>query len=82
MTDDLLVQRKQEQRRKLLRALYGLSNGKEGFTIAPMNYIAIGSQVGVGKEEVLEAVRFFVSEKLLVFKSAREICYESAFRNI
>jgi hypothetical protein len=37
-----------------------------------MNYIAIGSQVGVGKEEVLEAVRFFVSEGLLAFKPASE----------
>src|SRR5579859_1832138 len=72
MTDDLLVGRKQEQRRKLLRALYGLSNGKEGFAIAPMNYVAIGSQVGVGKEEVLEAVQFFVSEGLLSYRPASE----------
>lgn len=72
MTDDVLIQRKQDQRRKLLRALYGLSNGKEGSTIAPMNYIAIGSQVGVGKEEALEAIRFFVSEGLLAFKPASE----------
>jgi serine/threonine protein kinase len=72
MTDDLLVGRKQEQRRKLLRALYGLSNGKEGYAIAPMNYVAIGSQVGVGKEEVLEAVQFFVSEGLMSYRPASE----------
>ena len=72
MTDDPLIRRKQEQRRKLLRALYGLSNGKEGFTIAPINYVAIGSQVGVLKEEVLEAVQFFVSEGLLSYKPASE----------
>src|SRR4029077_9956772 len=72
MMDDLLIHRKQEQRRKLLRALYGLSNAKEGFTIPPMNYIGIGSQVGLSKEEVLESVRFFVSEGTLVFKPASE----------
>jgi serine/threonine protein kinase len=72
MTNDVLIQRKQEQRSQLLRAIYGFADGKEGFTIAPMNYIAAGSQVGVNKEETLEAIRFFVSQELLVFKPASE----------
>lgn len=37
-----------------------------------MNYIGIGSQVGLSKEEVLESIRFFVSEGTLVFKPASE----------
>src|SRR5437899_2101690 len=72
MVDDSLIAEKREQRKALLRALYGLVDGREGFTIPPMQYFALGSQVGLDRDVTGQTVRFLVSEGLLEYKPASE----------
>jgi len=68
---DTLIQKKQTQRKALLRALHALADGREGFTITPMQYLALGSQIGIG-EETGHTIRYLVSKGLLAFKPASE----------
>ena len=68
--EDSLIEKKQAQRKKLLRALYGIVDGREGSAITPMQYFALGSQVGINQDVAGQIVRFLVSEGLLAMKPA------------
>jgi len=70
--EDNLIEKKRTQRKTLLRGLYGLVDGREGFTIAPMQYLALGSQIGIQQDVTGQTVRFLVSEGLLEYKPASE----------
>jgi hypothetical protein len=70
--EDSLIEKKREQRKALLRGLYGTVDGREGFTIAPMQYFALGSQIGLERDVTGQTVRFLVSEGLLEYKPASE----------
>jgi hypothetical protein len=70
--DDPLIQRKQEQRASLLRALYGYVDGKEGWSISPQQWLALAERVGIPKEEISEVIRYMLSARLLVNKPASQ----------
>lgn len=72
MMVDSLIEQKQGQRKALLRALYGLVHGREGFTITPMQYFALGTQIGLQQDVTGQTVRFLASEGLLEYKPASE----------
>ena len=40
--EDSIIEKKRAQRKALLRGMYGLVDGREGFTITPMQYFAVG----------------------------------------
>jgi pyrimidine deaminase RibD-like protein len=67
------IEKKRQQRKTFLRALYGLVDGREGFTITPMQYFALGSQIGLDRDVTGQTVRFLVSEGLLAHKPASEV---------
>jgi hypothetical protein len=67
-----LVEKKRAQRRALLGALYGFVNGREGFSIAPMQYFLMGTQIGLQSDDTGQMIRFLVSEGLLEYKPASE----------
>src|SRR5271156_2520399 len=71
MKDDL-VEKRQAQRRALLSALYGFVNGREGFSIAPMQYFSMGTQIGLQPDDTGQTIRFLVSEGMLEYKRASE----------
>lgn len=48
--EDGLIEKKRAQRKALLRALYGLVDGCEGFTITPMQYFTLGYQIGIEQD--------------------------------
>lgn len=72
MMVDSLIEQKRAQRKALLRALYGLVDGREGFTITPMQYFALGTQIGLQQDVTGQTVRFLASEGLLEYKPASE----------
>jgi hypothetical protein len=49
----------------LLRGMYGLVDGREGFTATPMRYFALGIQIGLQQDVTDQTIRFLVSEGLL-----------------
>jgi hypothetical protein len=57
---DSLIEQKRAQRKALLRALYGLVEGREGFAITPMQYFALGAQVGLQQDVIGQTVRFLL----------------------
>ena len=72
MMEDSLIVRKREQRRALLRALYGLVDGREGLSIAPMKYLAFGTQIGIQPDVAAQIVASLASEGFLEYKPASE----------
>ena len=72
MMEDSLIVRKREQRRALLRALYGLVDGREGLSIAPMKYLAFGTQIGIQPDVAAQIVAYLASEGFLEYKPASE----------
>jgi hypothetical protein len=72
MMEDSLIEKNRAQRKGLLRGLYGLVDGREGFTITPMQYFALGTQIGLQRDVTGQTVRFLVSEGLLAYKPASE----------
>ena len=72
MMKDDLVEKREAQRKALLRGMYGLVDGREGFTIAPMQYFALGTQIGFQEDVTGQTVRFLVSEGLLEYKPASQ----------
>jgi pyrimidine deaminase RibD-like protein len=69
---DSPIEQKRAQRKALLRALYVSVEGREGFAITPMQYFAIGAQVGLQQDVTGQTVRFLASEGLLEYKPASE----------
>jgi len=70
--EDSLIEQKRAQRKALLRGMYGLVDGREGFTITPMQYFALGTQIGLQPDDTGQMIRFLVSEGLLEYKPASE----------
>lgn len=70
--DDSQIEKKRTPRKALLQAMYGLVEGREGFTITPMQYFALGSEIGLDRDVTGQTVHFLVSEGLLVYKPASE----------
>lgn len=70
--DDSLIEKRQAQRQALLRRMYGLVDGRDGFSITPMQYFALGTQIGLQQDVTGHTVRFLVSEGLLEHKPASE----------
>jgi hypothetical protein len=70
--EDSLIEMKRAQRKALLRGMYGLVDGREGFTITPMQYFALGTQIGLQQDVAGQTVRFLVSEGLLEYKPASQ----------
>jgi hypothetical protein len=70
--EDSLIEKRRAQRKAILRGLYGLVEGREGFTITPMQYLALGTQIGLEHDATGQTVRFLVSEGLLAYKPASE----------
>ena len=67
-----LIEKKRAQRKALLRGMYGFVDGREGFTVTPMQYFALGTQIGLQQDVTGQTVRFLVSEGLLEYKPASE----------
>jgi pyrimidine deaminase RibD-like protein len=61
------------QRRALLLALYEAAEGRERFNIAPIQYLALASQIGLDQEVTGQTIRFLVSDGLLAYKPASEV---------
>ena len=70
--ENSLIEKKHAQRKALLRGIYGLVDGREGFTITPMQYFALGTQMGLQRDVTGHTVRFLVLEGLLEYKPASE----------
>ncbi len=70
--EDSLIDNKRTQRKALLRGLYVLVGGREGFAITPKQYLALGSQIGLQQDGTGQTIRFLVSEELLEYKPASE----------
>jgi TIR domain len=70
--EDSLIGMKRAQRKALLRGMYGLVDGREGFTITPMQYFTLGTQIGLQQDVAGQTVRFLVSEGLLEYKPASQ----------
>ncbi len=70
--EDSPIEKKRAQRKTLLRGMYGLVDGREGFTITPIQYFALGTQIGLQQDVTGQTVRFLVSEGLLEYKPASE----------
>lgn len=72
MADDPLIQRKQEQRVRLMRALYGYVDGKEGRSIPPQQWLLLGERAAIPKDETPEVMRFLLSDGLVANKPASQ----------
>jgi hypothetical protein len=62
----------QERREAFLHGLYGVVGGREGHTIPPMQFLALGSQIGLSKDEVGQILRYLLSEDFIKQKPASE----------
>jgi hypothetical protein len=70
--EESLIEKKRTQRKALLRGMYGLTDGREGFTITPMQYFALGTQIGLQQDVTGQTIRFLVSAGLLEYKPASQ----------
>jgi pyrimidine deaminase RibD-like protein len=70
--ENSLIEARQRERSALLQALSEFVDGHEGARITPMQYIALGAQIGLPQDVTGRTVRFLVSEGLLEYKPASE----------
>ena len=63
---------KQERRGAFLYGLYDLVGGREGTTVSPMQFLALGSQLGFSKDDVGQMLRYLSSEGFIKQKPASE----------